>query len=54
MIEAAHLDIARQEKLVIQLHKEGQSDLAEIAQQALDRTVADLKYLLRVPAEGAV
>lgn len=46
IIEAARLDIARQEKLVLQLHKEGQPDLAELAQQHLDRTTADLEHLL--------
>lgn len=45
-IEATRLDIARQEKLVLQLRREGQPDLAEVAQQHLDRTTADLQYLL--------
>jgi hypothetical protein len=46
IIEAARLDIARQEKLVLQLHNEGQPDLAEIAQRHLARTTADLEDLL--------
>jgi hypothetical protein len=48
IIEAARLDIARQEKLVLQLHKEGQPDLAELAQEHLSRKTADLEYLLEL------
>ena len=48
IIEAARRSIAGQEKLVLRLHTEGQSDLAEMAQSHLEKMIADLEYLLEV------
>jgi len=48
IIEAARRSIAGQEKLVLQLHTEGQSDLAEMAQLNLEKMTADLEYLREV------
>jgi hypothetical protein len=48
IIEAARRSIAGKEKLVLQLHAEGQSELAEMAQSHLAKMIADLEYLREV------
>jgi hypothetical protein len=45
LIEVARRNIAHQEQFVLRLHAQGQADLAEMAQEHLEKIVGDLEGL---------
>jgi len=45
LIAASRRKIAHQEQLVLRLHEQGQPDLAEMAQEHLEKVTADLEDL---------
>ena len=45
LVEVARQNIAYQEQFVLRLHAQGQADLAEMAQENLEKMIADLEDL---------